>query len=102
MEDYKIIMKELLLQYYDPVPEGEPKQMQTFEVLRFLRGIIPNEPIGEHDMYDVLKECGFQISQKILTEKVCIYEGDGTKDDPAEYDNVETGRILVWNLYEKI
>lgn len=100
MEDYKQLMKELLLQYYDATPEGEAMQMQTTEVLRWFRGIIPQHPITEHDIFDVLKECGFVISQKILTEKVCIYEGDGTNDYPAEYDHVETGRILVWNLYE--
>ena len=77
------------------------KQMQSCEALRLLRGVIPNEPIDKHDMYDVMKECGFTISQKILTKKICIFEGDEKKNIPPEYDHVEAGRILVWNLYEK-
>jgi hypothetical protein len=52
-------------------------------------------------MYDVMKECSFTISQKILSKKVCIFEGDEKKNIPPEYDHIETGRILVWNLYEK-
>lgn len=101
MDDYKILMRELLLQYYDPTPEGEAVQMQTSEVLRWLRGIIPNDPIDEHDTYDVLKEIGFTQSQKIIRKKVCTFEGNKKAGIAPEFEEREIARILVWNLYEK-
>lgn len=102
MDDYKEILKDLLLQYYDMTPEGDLVQMQTSQVLSWAKGIIPSKPIDEHDTFDVLKELGFKQSQKIVTEKVCTFKGDEKNNIPPEFEDVETGRILVWNLYEKI
>ena len=102
MEDYKEIMKELLLQYYDMIPSGDLIQMQTSQMLTWFKGVIPGEPIDEHAAFDVLKELGFTTSQKILTKKICIFEGDKKYKIPPEYEEVEVTRILVWNLYERI
>ena len=73
----------------------------TFEVLNEVRGLIPNHPIDEHDIYGLLKEMYFEQAQKIIYEKVCTFEGDEKKGIPPEYEQVEIGRIFVWNLYEK-
>ncbi|WP_313373781.1 hypothetical protein [Chishuiella sp.] len=106
MEDYKVIMKELVLKYYDPsdllknvLPIYE---VTTSEMMNWFRGVVPKHPIDEHDVFDVLKECGFPLVQKIIYEKVCIVEEDKEEGIQAEYDEEEVGRVLVWNLYEKL
>ncbi len=85
MEDYKEVMKDLLLQYYEMTPGGDLIQMRTSQITDWFKGVIPSEPVSEHDTFEVMKELGFKNAQKILTKK-----------------KVEVGRFLVWNLYEKI
>ncbi|WP_278381013.1 hypothetical protein [Chryseobacterium arthrosphaerae] len=102
MDDYKEFLKDLLLQYYDMTPEGKLIQLQTSQVLSWAKGIIPDKPIDEHDAFEVLKNLGFKPSQKIITEKVCTFKGDEKNNIPPEFEELEVGRILVWNLYEKI
>lgn len=102
MDDYKEVLKDLLSMYYDMIPGGEPLQMQTSQVLTWAKGIIPSKSIDENDTFDVLKELGFKQSQKIITEKVCTFKGDEKNNIPPEFEDLEVGRILVWNLYEKI
>lgn len=100
MDDYKEEMKDIVLQYYSPTPDGGDNiQMQTGAVLNWFRGVIPNEPITQHDVFDILKELGFKHSQKILTEKVIIKKKTQWTEEISEEQ--EVGRILVWNLYER-
>lgn len=62
MEDYKELIKELLLRYYSTEAQlGETHYKSTYEILTMLQGVIPNEPISEHDVFAVMKELGFQI-----------------------------------------
>lgn len=99
MDDYKQTMQDLLLQYYSPTPEGgNTVQMQTGAVLNWFRGVIPNEPINQHDVFDTLKELGFKHSQKILKEKVIKKKATKWTEEISE--EVEIERVLVWNLYE--
>lgn len=100
MEDYKEIMKTLLWRYYSPIAAGNKVLKSTPDLLVMFRGIIPMQPITEHDVYEVMKELGFEIEQKIIKEKVCIFEGDEDEGLPAEYDEVEVGRVFLWALYE--
>lgn len=101
MEDYKQLMKDLFLKYYSPMGDDfQKKHTTTFEVLVMFRGIIPNEPIGEHEVFDILKELGFRQELQILYEKKCIFEGDEEKGMPPEYDEVEAGRIFKWVVYQ--
>lgn len=104
MQDYKDIMKTILAKYYEPtsifgevlpVYEATTKQMWNW-----FRGVIPEHPIDEHDVFDILTELGFQQKQKILMERVCIVQADKKKGIKAEYDDVEVGRVLIWHLYE--
>lgn len=106
MQDYKDIMKTILAKYYEPTSifgEVLPVyEATTSKMLHWFRGVIPENPIDEHDVYDVLLELGFQQKQKILMERVCIVQADKKKGIQAEYDDVEVGRVLVWHLYEKL
>jgi len=102
MDDYKQTMIDLILHYYSPTPEGSNIQMQTSQVLSWFKGIIPNQPITEHDVFDVLKEQSFKHSQKILTETIQTVKGNKLRGILPEYEEKEIGRILVWNLYERI
>ena len=102
MEDYKEEIRNLLLKYYQNAgKEHKLLQRTTSEVLNEVRGLIPKEPIDEHDIYELLKEMYFEQSQKIFYEKVCTFEGDEKKGIPPEYEQVEIGRIFVWNIYQK-
>ncbi len=65
MEDYKEIIKEMLLRDFSTRPIDTKKAlkealfMTTIEVLQMVQGIIPSKPIDEHDVFEVLKETGF-------------------------------------------
>ena len=102
MEDYKEEIRNLLLKYYQNAgKEHKLLQRTTSEVLNEVRGLIPKEPIDEHDIYDLLKEMLFEQAQKIIYENVCTFEGDEKQGIPPEYEQVETDRIFVWNIYQK-
>ncbi|GIM61113.1 hypothetical protein CAPN008_11630 [Capnocytophaga canis] len=70
MEDYKEIIKEMLLRDFLPhPPKGEHSPlfqreyevlMTTAQVLMMVQGVIPSTPINEHDVFEALKECGFE------------------------------------------
>ncbi|GIM51873.1 hypothetical protein CAPN004_09030 [Capnocytophaga cynodegmi] len=76
MEDYKEIIKEMLLTDFSPRPIDTKKAlkealfMTTIEVLQMVQGIIPSKPIDEHDIFDVLKETGFNYG---INEENGIY-----------------------------
>lgn len=102
MDDYKEIMKDLLLQYYSPTPDGQVLQLYTRDLLSWFRGIIPSKPIDEHDVFEILNLAGFRSSQKILTERLILNLKDVEQNQEKPItQEVETGRVLVWNLYEK-
>lgn len=62
MEDYKLQMKELIAQRFSPIStEGEVVYKSTLDILEMCQGVIPTEPIGEHDVFEVMKEMGFEI-----------------------------------------
>jgi hypothetical protein len=102
MDDYVQIMKDLLQEYYSTTPEGSKIEMQTSDVFRWLKGIIPDQPVTEHDVFDVLTELGYKKSQKIITKRVQTVKANKKEGIQAEYEDQEVGRILVWNLYEKL
>ncbi|MGP1500303.1 MAG: hypothetical protein ACTTJM_00760 [Bergeyella cardium] len=100
MEDYKIYITELLLKWYSPTDNGRKKTlMSTLQLLELFRGVIPKEPIDEHDIFQIMKEQNFQTSLEVVTEKVCIFAGDKDKGIPPEYNEVEVGRVFCWVLY---
>ncbi len=75
MNDYKEILKTLLLQYYTPHPIGavEKQYKTTSQVLAMAQGIIPTEPIDQHDVYDVLQELGFTIELVEMPDNTLVY-----------------------------
>ncbi|MBS9766519.1 MAG: hypothetical protein KGV44_03125 [Flavobacteriaceae bacterium] len=58
MEDYIEIIKELLLSQFSATPYGdaEPIQMGTLRVLHMVCGVIPQTPIDEHDIFNIMTE----------------------------------------------
>lgn len=102
MEDYKEEIRNLLQKYYwNAGKEHKMIQRTTSQILQEVRGVIPQHPIDEHDIYEIMKGMFFEQEQKIYYEKVCTFEGDEEKGIPPEYEQVEAGRVFVWNLYEK-
>ena len=75
MNDYKEILKTLLLRYYSPHPIGavEKQYKTTLQVLYMAQGIIPSEPIDQHDVYDVLQELGFTIELVEMPDNTLVY-----------------------------
>ena len=75
MNDYKEILKTLLLRYYSPHPIGmvEKQYKTTSQVLYMAQGIIPTEPIDQHDVYDVLQELGFTIELVTMPDDTLVY-----------------------------
>ncbi|MDO5104470.1 hypothetical protein [Capnocytophaga sp.] len=76
MEDYKALIKEMLLRDFSPRAIRPDKSIQdvvlksTIDVLQMVRGVIPQSPIDEHDIFDALKETGFQYG---IDEKQGLY-----------------------------
>lgn len=102
MEDYKEEIKKLLQKYYDTLGEDDNKIYKTtVEILEEVRGVIPFQPIDDHDIYELMKELNFWQDQEIIFEKVCIFEGDSSENIPPEYDNVEVERVFKWVLFRK-
>lgn len=102
MEDYIEEIKNLLLRFYERTgKEHHLLQRTTSEVLNELRGLIPQNPIDEHNIYEILKELQFQQDLKIVKEKVCTFEGNEKAGIPKEYEEIESYRLFVWNLYQK-
>ena len=62
MEDYKEELRKLLLNWYSPIAErGTFVTHTTAELLEMFQGVLPAEPISEHDVYEVCKEESFEI-----------------------------------------
>ena len=102
MEDYTIIIKELILEYYSPQFSGGDKYFySTGKILSMCRGIIPQYPITEHDIYDTMKELGFGIELQVITEEVMVSPGNKKKGIPPKYEEQEVSREFLWVLYEK-
>lgn len=100
MEDYKQEIRNLILAYYWAKGIGNKVYKTTQELLQMCQGVIPHQPITQHDVYEVMKEMGFSIEQVSITEKQMIFEGDEEKGIPPKYDDVETAREFRWVLYE--
>lgn len=102
MVDYKEEMIRIFERYYAPSGEMEDKKnMSTTEIDFLFRGIIPNIPTSEHDVYDLMKELGFEQEKVIIYEKVIIVEANPKEDIQEEVDMVPVGQVFKWIVYEK-
>lgn len=63
--------------------------MTTAEVKKMVSGIIPQEPFGEHEIFEVMKELGFK---KQLTPRYSI-DLNGNRN--------LVGYIFRWSLFPK-
>lgn len=64
MDDYLEDIKAFFLLDYSQTPVSfgqEPIHKTTKEVFDMLKGVIPEHPLTENDIYTFLKECGFVI-----------------------------------------
>ncbi|MGD1319510.1 hypothetical protein [Chryseobacterium sp. 2R14A] len=102
MFDYKEEMTRIFERYYAPVGEMEDKKnMSTTEIDFLFRGIIPNMPTSEHDVYELMKELGFEQEKVIIYEKVIIVEANPKEGIQEEVDMVPVGQVFKWIVYEK-
>lgn len=71
MEDYKKEIRHLLLTYYSPEPVINSKKIyrSTVDILEMLLGILPETAITQHDVYEQMKEIGFQSLLFFLDEE---------------------------------
>lgn len=103
MENYKQEIKNLLSLYYATRGEDKAKITKTTQqILRICQGVIPTQPVTEHDIYEVMKEMDFKIEQEIITKDYYRYEGDEKAGVPPIQKDVEMYRRFLWVLYEKI
>lgn len=61
MNDYKEIARTLLLEWFSPEPQAEGLVIYTTtELLVMVRGLLPQHPLDEHDIYEIMHESGFR------------------------------------------
>ncbi len=89
MEDYQTIIKEMLGQHFSPIGNGEATSYSTPGILRMVRGVIPESPITENDIFSILTEMGFQ---KDLHP---IYE----QNEAGEKTEKIISYIFLWRFY---
>lgn len=102
MLDYKEKMIALFQRYY--MPEGEEyqkKNMSTMQVFVMFSGVLPSEPISEHDVYEMLEELGYYQERVILYEEKIIVPEDKKEGIKEEIDLVPAGVIFKWVVFEK-
>lgn len=99
MQDIKEQIKTLFLSYYQP--SGDlASHLSTTKIYNMLRGVIPEQPITEYNIYEAMKEMGFRTVLVVGKKETQIFEGnddDGTTD---EIDNEETNRVFLWEVFE--
>lgn len=98
MNDYTPIIIEMLTREYSNVPLGSknspvitPLFMSTSRILQMVRGIIPKNPIDEHDIFAIMQELGYR--QVLKT----IYHTDQDGNETQEIDY----QIYLWELFPK-
>lgn len=102
MEDYYEVIRALLLKNFTVIGEDINKIIYTTkDIFSMFKGILPEEPITEHDIFDALTEVGFYTILEPIIEKRCIFEGDEEENIPEEFEEIEVGKIFKWVLFEK-
>lgn len=90
MEDYIEIIKKLIESNFLPFhsEESTPIQMGTYRILQMVHGVIPSEPIDEHDIFNVMTELGYKKTLKTLYNQK---EGEEKK---------VSGYVYLWQMYK--
>jgi len=102
MVDYKEEMIAVFCRYYAPTGEEyNKKHMTTTEIDFLFRGIIPNLPNSEHDVYELMKELGFFQEKVIIYEEKIIVEENLKKGIQQEVDLIPVGQVFKWVVFEK-
>lgn len=67
MEEYKEVIRELLRNNFSPNNNGNNAVWYTTpEILEAFKGIVPQATLTDHDVFEILKEEGFQIDLKTV------------------------------------
>lgn len=91
MDEYKDIIIEMLGREFQPTGTTEPEYKSTAVVLRMVQGIIPAQPIDEHDIFSVMKEMGFNYHLHT------IYAVD---ENGYETEKIR-GQVFLWEMYSR-
>jgi len=102
MIDYKEEMIAVFERYYSPTGEIElKKNMSTTEIDFLFRGIMPLLPTSEHDVYELMKELGYEQEKAIIYEEKVIVEENLKEGIKEEIDLIAVGQIFKWIVFEK-
>lgn len=102
MIDYKEEMISIFTRYYAPMGEMEDKKNMTTTEIDFLfRGIIPNLPTSQHDIYELMKELGFEQEKVIIYERKVIVEKNLSEGIQEKVDMIPVGEVFKWIVFEK-
>lgn len=102
MPDYKEEMIKIFNRYYMPVGEEyQKKNMTTTEIDSLFRGVMPSLPTSEHDVYELLKELGYDQERVIIYEKKIIVEENLKEGIMEEADLIPVGQVFKWIVFEK-
>lgn len=102
MEDYKEEIRKLLQKfYYNSGQENNKILRSTAQILDEVRGVIPNQPITQHDIFELMKDMYFEQEQEIIYEQVCTFEGNKEEGLKPEYEQREVSRMLLWKMFQK-
>ncbi len=102
MIDYKEEMIALFMRYYaTDGEEYQKKHMTTTEIDFLFRGVLPNLPVSEHDVYEIMKAEGFYQEKVIIYEEKIIVEENLARGIQQEVDLIPVGQVFKWVVYEK-
>ncbi len=92
MEDYKEVIKEMLLRDFDTAGNNSKVQYySTSYILKMVRGVIPSEPIDEHCIFEVMQELNFKRTLHHFYKK----DDDGNNTEEIEFS------AYLWQMYFK-
>lgn len=89
MEDYKELIKEMLLRDFSPEGSGKETYLSTIQILEMVRGVIPSKPIDEHAIFEAMQEAGFH------------YELCSLSPSERGLGSEEKSPVYLWILYKK-
>jgi len=102
MLDYKEKMIALFQRFFCPDGDIENKKhMTTIEVLEMFLGVIPSEPVSEHDVYEILEELGYTQDRVIIYEEKETASANENLGIKRQIDLVEVGVVFKWVVFEK-
>lgn len=102
MIDYKEKMIALFQRYYTNDGEmHQKKNMTTSQIFFMFCGVLPNQPITEHEVYEMLDELGYMQERVIIYNEETLVEENKNLGIKEKIDLVEAGQVFKWVVFEK-